>query len=93
MHICEEKGGVFMNNLTMKDYWIKGIQQAVAAQGNEKTTCNMKEEFAAQNWRGHCPRQSRDGFCKAGGAQRPEPEGVRRADLGGRAARGALRHR
>lgn len=46
MHICEEKGGVFMNNLTMKDYWIKGIQQAVAAQGNERTTCNMKEEFA-----------------------------------------------
>ena len=34
-----------------------------------------------------------DGFCKAGGAQRPESEGVRRAGLGSGAARGALRHR
>ena len=38
-------------------------------------------------------RKPRDGFCKAGGAQRPESEGVRRAGLGSGAARGALRHR
>lgn len=38
-------------------------------------------------------RKPRDGFCKAGGAQRPESEGVRRAGLGSGAARGTLRHR
>lgn len=42
---------------------------------------------------GASPGSPRDGFCKAGGAQRPESEGVRRAGLGSGAARGALRHR
>lgn len=46
IHICEEKGGVFLSNMTMKDVWIKCIQKATAAQGDEKDNINMMEEFA-----------------------------------------------
>lgn len=43
--ICEEKGGIFLGKLDMKEVWIKGIQKATARQGDEKENCNMMEEF------------------------------------------------
>lgn len=45
VRICEEKGGIFLGNMTMKDVWIKGIQEATAQQGDERTCVNMMEEF------------------------------------------------
>lgn len=43
--ICEEKGGIFIGNMTMQDVWVKGIQEATAQQGDERTCVNMMEEF------------------------------------------------
>lgn len=43
--LCEEKGGIFLGKLSMKDVWVKGIQAATSAQGDEKDTINMMEMF------------------------------------------------
>lgn len=43
--ICEEKGGIFYSNLSMKDVWVKGIQAATSAQGDSRQELNMMEEF------------------------------------------------
>ncbi len=46
IHICEEKGGIFLSGMNMKDIWIKAIQQATAKQGDEKENINMMQEFS-----------------------------------------------
>lgn len=43
---CEEKGGIFLGKLSMKDIWVKAIQQATSLQGNTKTEINIMEECA-----------------------------------------------
>lgn len=45
VHVCEEKGGIFLGRLSMKDVWVKGIQAATSRQGDQKTEVNMMEEF------------------------------------------------
>lgn len=45
VHICEEKGGIFIGKLSMKDVWIKGIQAATAEQGDSENSINMMESF------------------------------------------------
>ena len=48
IRICEEKGGIFLANMDMKDIWIKGIQRAAAKQGDAKQEINMVQEFAKE---------------------------------------------
>ncbi len=43
--LCEEKGGIFLGKMSMKDVWVKGIQEATARQGDNKENSNMMEEF------------------------------------------------
>lgn len=46
IRICEEKGGIYLGDMTVKDMWIKAIQQATTRQGDEKENINMMEEFS-----------------------------------------------
>lgn len=46
MHICEEKGGIYLGNMGVKDMWIKAVQSATSRQGDAKEECNMMQEFA-----------------------------------------------
>ena len=43
--VCEEKGGIFLGKLSMKDVWIKGIQAATSKQGDKQSNINMMDEF------------------------------------------------
>lgn len=43
--VCEEKGGIFIGKMTMKDVWVKAIQQATSKQGDETENLNMMDEF------------------------------------------------
>lgn len=42
--ICEEKGGIFLGSMTMKDVWIKAFQQVTASQGDAVTPLNVMDE-------------------------------------------------
>lgn len=46
IHVCEEKGGVFLRNYQMKDIWVKCMQQATARQGDSREAINIMEEMA-----------------------------------------------
>ena len=46
IRICEEKGGVFLHNMQMKDIWIHCMQQAASKQGDEKSELNIMEEMS-----------------------------------------------
>jgi len=48
VHRCEEKGGIFLGGLSMKDVWFKAIQKATSAQGDATGNVNMMQEFANQ---------------------------------------------
>ncbi len=48
IHICEEKGGIFLGEKPMKDVWIKAIQGATSKQGDGKGDINMMAEFAKE---------------------------------------------
>ena len=48
IHICEEKGGIFLANADMKDIWIRAIQAATSRQGDRTENINMMQEFAKE---------------------------------------------
>lgn len=48
IHICEEKGGIFLGSKEMKDVWVKAIQSATAKQGDEVGEINMMKEFSKE---------------------------------------------
>lgn len=62
IHICEEKGGVFMRRYQMKDIWLKCMQQATSRQGDGKSEMNILEEMA----QGLIPAVEYDALLKAG---------------------------
>ena len=62
IHICEEKGGVFMSRYQMKDIWLKCMQQATARQGDETGPVNIMEEMS----RALIPSMEYDALLKAG---------------------------
>ena len=42
---CVEKGGVNLGNMGPKDIWLKAVQKAVSAQGDDVWNINMLDEF------------------------------------------------
>ena len=47
IHVCEEKFGWFLGDLTVEDIWIKGLQQATSKQGSAVTPVNIMEEMSS----------------------------------------------
>lgn len=42
--VCEEKGGIFLGKMTMKDVWVKAMQQVTSRQGDDVTKLNIMDE-------------------------------------------------
>ena len=46
VHVCEEKFGWFLGDLSVEDIWIKTLQMATSEQGTEVTNVNIMEEMS-----------------------------------------------
>lgn len=46
IRLCEEKGGIYLGNMTVKDMWIHAIRQATSRQGGQEENINMMKEFS-----------------------------------------------
>ena len=62
IRICEEKGGVFMRNRTMKDIWVECLQQATVRQSDDTTPVNIMAEMS----RGMVPAVEYDRLLREG---------------------------